>query len=72
MLKQMAATENCSKVTAIFLIQPVSYLLRRQAAYPANYSNGEEDLWEDYLPLTALADAFKRKDQRLSFSSICT
>ena len=34
----MNATEDCSKVTAIILIQPASYLQHGRAAYPANLS----------------------------------
>ena len=39
----MTATGDCSKVTAIILIQPVSYLQYRQAAHPANLSFWSSD-----------------------------
>ena len=52
----MTATEDCSNVTAIFLIQPVSYLQYGQAAYPANSSFSRETL-EETSTSALLADA---------------
>ena len=36
-LKIMTATEDCSKVTAIILIQPASYLQCARAAYTTSF-----------------------------------
>ena len=52
----MTATEDCSNVTAIILIQPASYLQCGQAAYPANLSLGGET-HEEPSTKTLLADA---------------
>ena len=52
----MTATEDCSNVTAIILIQPASHLQHGQAAYPANLSLGGET-HEEPSTKTLLADA---------------
>ena len=67
----MTATEDCSNVTAIFLIQPVNYLQHGQAAHPANSGFSRETL-EETSTSTLLADAFEDKDRSLNLSNICT
>ena len=57
----MTATEDCSNVTAIILIQPVSYLQYGQAAYPANLSLGGET-HEEPSTKTPLADAVDERE----------
>jgi len=57
----MTATEDCSNVTAIILIQPVSYLQHGQAAYPANLSLGGE-AHEEPSTKTLLADAVDERE----------
>ena len=68
----MTATEDCSKVTAICLIQPVSYLQYGLAAYPANLSLCWLISEEFNFSSTLLANVFADKDRSLNLSNICT
>ena len=67
----MTATEDYSNVTAMFLIQPASYLQYGQAAYPANLSFGVE-IYKEISISALLAYAFARKDRSPNLSNICT
>ena len=68
----MTATEDCSKVTAILLIQPASYLQCGRAAHPANLSFCWLISEEFNFSSTLIADAFADKDRSLNHSNICT
>ena len=68
----MTATEYCSNVTAIILIQPASYLQHGRAAYPANLSFCWLISEEFNCSSTPLADAFEVKHRSLNLSNICT
>lgn len=65
----MTATEDCSNVTAIILIQPASYLQHGQAAYPANLSLGGET-HEEPSTKTLLADVFEDEGNSQPFKHL--
>ena len=73
MQNQMTATEDSSKVTAILLIQPASYLQCGLAAYPAKLSFRPGVSPEGRLLLsTQQADAEGEKNRSSNLSDICT